>query len=249
MLKTAVAIRHLAFEDLGVFEPVLLKAGFKVHYYDIGVDELWTLEPVKTELLIVLGGPIGAYEDDKYPFLLDELKLLRERLAANRPTLGICLGAQLIARALGARVYPGPAKEIGFKPVTLSPAGERSPLVALGGAPVLHWHGDTFDLPAGAEHLASTDICLNQAFSYGNALGLQFHPEAGGPGFERWLIGHALELSEANVDLSVLRADSERYAKPLAAAAGPMLESWLRTLRRSDTFDSYARTPPQASGS
>jgi GMP synthase (glutamine-hydrolysing) len=231
LLKTAVAIRHLAFEDLGTFEPVLRKAGFKVHYYDVGIDELWTLEPVKTELVIVLGGPIGAYEDDKYPFLAEEIRILEQRLAADRPTLGICLGAQLIARALGARVYPGRAKEIGFKPVTLTPVGEQSALRALGATPMLHWHGDTFDLPPGAEHLASTEICPNQAFARGNALGLQFHPEGGGPGFERWLIGHTLELATANVDVAALRADNERYAAPLAAAATDFLEAWLRVRR------------------
>src|SRR3546814_4139738 len=104
LLKTAVAIRHIAFEDLGTFEPVLHEAGFKVHYYDVGVDELWTLQPVKTDLIIILGGPIGANEDDKYPFLTEELKLLEKRLAAARPPLGIFLGAQLMARQLGAQI-------------------------------------------------------------------------------------------------------------------------------------------------
>src|SRR3546814_10694647 len=201
LLKTAVAIRHLAFEDLGTFKPVLHQAGFKVHYYDVGVDELWTLEPVKTDLIIILGGPIGANEDDKYPFLTEELKLLEQRLAADRPTLGICLGAQLMARTLSARVYPGPAKEIGFKPVALSAAAAQSSLRQLAAAPVLHWHGDTFDLPPGTEHLASTDICPNHAFARGNALALQFHPAVVGDGFERWLIGHTLELGMADIEI------------------------------------------------
>ena len=87
---------------------MLERAGYKVHYYDAGVDDLWTLDPLTTGLIIVLGGPIGAYEDDKYPFLADELTLIEQRLAAGRPIFGICLGAQLMARAMGARVYPGP---------------------------------------------------------------------------------------------------------------------------------------------
>lgn len=230
LLKTAVAIRHLAFEDLGILEPILERAGFKVHYYDVGIDELWTLEPVKTNLVIVLGGPIGAYEDHKYPFLVEELELLERRLAADRPTLGICLGAQLMARALGARVYPGPAKEIGFMPIELSEAGKQSPLAALGTTPVLHWHGDTFDLPEGAEHLASTDVCQNQAFSKGNALALQFHPEAGGAGFERWLIGHTLELSTADIDVARLRADSLTCGPALADNGSAFFERWLKTV-------------------
>lgn len=227
MLRTAVAIRHLAFEDLGTFEPVLERAGFKVHYYDVGIDELWTLDPLQTELLIVLGGPVGAYEDDKYPFLVDELRILEARLTANRPTLGICLGAQLMARTLGAKVYPGSAKEIGFKPITLTAAGEQSALRALGVAPVLHWHGDTFDLPADATHLAYTDICPNQAFSHGKSLALQFHPEGGGSGFERWLIGHTLELATTNIDIAALRADQLRYAAALSTAATAFLKTWL----------------------
>ena len=104
MLRTAVALRHVAFEDLGSFQTVLEAAGYKVRYYDIGVDALWTLDPVKTALVIVLGGPIGVYETERYPFLAEELNFLRARLAEGRPTLGICLGAQLVAAALGAAV-------------------------------------------------------------------------------------------------------------------------------------------------
>lgn len=230
-MKTAVAIRHLAFEDLGSFEPVLLRAGYKVHYYDIGLNELWTLDPLHCDLLIILGGPIGAYEDDKYPFLADELNIIEQRLAADKPTLGICLGAQLMARALGARVYPGPAKEIGFKPITLSSAGQGSPLAALKGIEVLHWHGDTFDLPEGAVHLASSDICPNQAFVRGQALALQFHPEAGGAGFERWLIGHTAELAQARCDVVALRKEHLRLGGVLESRGGQMFSEWIASLR------------------
>jgi len=97
-MKTAVAIRHVGFEDLGAFARPIEAAGYKIHYYDVGLHELWTLEPVKTDLIIVLGGPIGVYEEDRYPFLRDEISLLEARLEAGRPTMGICLGAQLIAR-------------------------------------------------------------------------------------------------------------------------------------------------------
>ena len=111
-MKTLVAIRHVAFEDLGAFEPVFRDAGYAIRYCDMGLDNPADIDPASS-ILVVLGGPIGAYEDDKYPFILGELRLLERRIAAAYPTLGICLGAQLIARALGARVYPGPAKEIG----------------------------------------------------------------------------------------------------------------------------------------
>ena len=96
-MKSAVAIRHVGFEDLGAFAPAIRGAGYQVHYWDIGEQDLWTLEPVRTDLLIVLGGPIGAYEDAAYPFLKEEIDILEQRLEANRPTMGVCLGAQLIA--------------------------------------------------------------------------------------------------------------------------------------------------------
>lgn len=228
MLKTAVAIRHLAFEDLGCFEPALARAGYKVHYYDVGVDELWALEPVKTDLIVVLGGPIGAYEDDKYPFLTEEVDILEQRLRAGRPTIGICLGAQLMARALGAKVYPGPEKEIGFAPLTLTAEGRASCLAAFSDASVLHWHGDSFELPDGAVRLASTAVCENQAFAFGrNAIAFQFHPEAGADGFERWLIGHTLELHQAGRPVAQLRAEHKALAPDLARRAAACLEGWL----------------------
>jgi GMP synthase (glutamine-hydrolysing) len=238
-LPTAVAIRHVAFEDLGAFQAPIERAGYRVHYYDVGIDELWTLESVKTELVIVLGGPIGAYEDDKYPFLREELDILEQRLAAGRPTIGICLGAQLMARALGAHVYPGPEKEIGFKPISLTEEGRASCLACFDDATVLHWHGDTFDLPEGALRLASTAVCENQAFAYGpNAIGFQFHPEAGGAGFERWLIGHASELGQAGKNVVRLRADHDALAPGLERRATRCIESWLAQLcpdRRKET--------------
>ncbi|HVZ83119.1 MAG TPA: glutamine amidotransferase [Terracidiphilus sp.] len=231
MSRTALAIRHLAFEDLGHFAPVLAEAGYAVDYLDIGLDPLDAQRTAAADLLIVLGGPIGVYEDDKYPFLTAEIALLTERLAARRPTLGICLGAQLMARALGARVYPGPAKEIGFAPLALTEAGRASCLAVFENQPVLHWHGDTFDLPAGATLLASTAVCMQQAFALGrNAIGFQFHPEAGAPGFERWLIGHTCELAAAGKSIPELRASYAHLAPHLAEPAQRCLRLWLGQL-------------------
>ena len=127
--KTVLALRHLAFEDLGLLAPVLEARGFtRLLTRDAGVDDLRDVDLDAVDLLVVLGGPIGAYDDALYPYLNDELALIRRRLAARRPLLGICLGAQLMARALGASVRPMAhgRKEIGFAPLTLTDAGRDS---------------------------------------------------------------------------------------------------------------------------
>jgi len=166
--KRAVAIRHVAFEDLGLLAPILTERGYDVEYVGAAGDDLSIGEIWDADLVVVLGGPIGAYEEDAYPFLTTEIEKLEKRLAANRPTLGLCLGAQLMARALGVSVYPAGGKEIGWAPVTVTEPGRAGPVSHL--APertqVLHWHGDTFDLPAGAERLASTQSSMISGWSF-----------------------------------------------------------------------------------
>lgn len=229
MSKTVLALRHVHFEDLGAFETPLLEAGYAIRYAEAGSDDLESSG--SPDMLAILGGPIGAYEDDLYPFLGTELALVSAQLAAGKPLLGICLGAQLIARAMGARVYPGRAKEIGWKALTLTGEGEKA-LAPLKGKPVLHWHGDTFDLPAGAVNLASTYICDHQAFAVGrHVLAFQFHPEARKKGFERWLVGHAGEIAATpGVSVTQLRADTERYGDDCAQQGQAVLRAWLRQL-------------------
>lgn len=229
-----LAIRHVQFEDLGSLESIITARGGAIHYAEAGIADLTAFDPLDADLLVVLGGPIGANEDDPYPFLADERRLLAARLNAGRPTLGICLGAQLMALALGARVYPGPAKEIGWAPIRLTDAGAASPLAPLAedGGVVLHWHGDTFDLPAGAVRLASTDICENQAFAFGPAaLALQFHVEAATQALERWYIGHACEIAAApGVSVDRLRADTARHGAALERRAARCFEAWLTSV-------------------
>ncbi len=230
MLKTAAVIRHVHFEDLGTFEAVLTASGYRVHYYDVGLNELWTLDPAVPDLMVVLGGPVGAYETEAYPFLEEERRLLEKRLASGRPTLGICLGAQMIAAALGAKIAPMGHKEIGFSSLSLTEAGRVGPLRHLEGVPVLHWHGDAFDIPEGAASLATTTLCATQAFAIGpNVLGLQFHPEVNAcAGIERWLVGHAAELAAARIDPRALRSDATRYGPALREAARKTFTEWLQ---------------------
>jgi GMP synthase (glutamine-hydrolysing) len=232
-MKSCLALRHVHFEDLGAFAPALRSAGYDMAYLDAGIDDIGAADAGRCDLLVVLGGPIAAYEEDVYPFLRDELRLIERRLALGRPLMGICLGAQLIARALGARVYPSGGKEIGFAPIRLNEAGLSSCLAPFADDPMtLHWHGDTFDLPQGATLLASTNQCRNQAFTMGpHVIGLQFHPEAGGPGFERWLIGHACQLSASGIAPADLRRDAEQHGPALAAKAQSVMARWLGCLQ------------------
>lgn len=228
--RTATVIRHVHFEDLGSIAPVLEARGYHIRYLQAGTDPLDTLDPLAPDLLVVLGGPIGVYETDDYPVIAQETALVARRLAAGRPTLGICLGAQVMAAALGAKVYPGPAKEIGWAPITLTEAGRNSPLAPLAedGGMVLHWHGDTFDLPPGAELLASTPLCRHQAYRIGaTALAFQFHPEALAARFEEWLIGHAAEIAGAKLSPSTLRADTARWGESLERRAQRCFGAWM----------------------
>ncbi|MCJ2142533.1 glutamine amidotransferase [Methylobacterium sp. E-066] len=228
-MPIALVIRHVAFEDLGAFAAPIATAGYTIQYREAGLDELTPEDAQDADLLVVLGGPIGADQDDLYPFLHGEREALRARLAAGATTLGICLGAQLMAAALGARVAPGPGKEIGWAPVELTDRGRAGPLRHLEHVPVLHWHGDAFDLPPGADRLAATRLCPHQAFALGrHGLGFQFHPEADGQGFERWLIGHAVEIAATpGVSVPALRDDARRLGPGAAEAGRRCLGEWL----------------------
>lgn len=234
-MRSAMAIFHVPFEDLGTLEPELRSAGFEIHPLDASTSDLKNADVLAPDLLIVMGGPVGVYETEAYPFLEDEVALIRERLTAQKPTLGICLGAQLMAAAVGARVYPGTqGKEIGWGTLQKGRDAERCPSLSSlfdEGVRVLHWHGDTFDLPACALHLARTSQYENQAFALGNyALALQFHPEVTAPALERWYVGHCAELSGAKISIPQLRRDSLRYAPHLQASAKVMWKEWLKFL-------------------
>ena len=228
MNKTAIAIRHLHFEDLGTLEPVLQARGYTVRYLDAAAGDLRAADTARADLLVVLGGPIGACDEGIYPFIEDELAIIAQRLESRQPLLGICLGAQLIARALGAGVAGMGVKEIGFSPLALTPEGGASPLAALGGVPVLHWHGDRFDIPIDATRLAGTAIFDNQAFSIGcHVLALQCHLEADPRQIESWLVGHAGELSQAGIDLRTLRSEAQSLQTRLPMAAEAVFNAWL----------------------
>jgi GMP synthase (glutamine-hydrolysing) len=228
-MRNAIAIRHVAFEDAGTLEGVLKDRGIALRYLEAGVDDL---KPAKdADLLVVLGGPIGIYEVDRYPFLKQELATIEAAVKKGVPVIGICLGCQALAAVLAARVYPGKQKELGWDEMTLTPEGKDSPLGAIEGVRVLNWHGDTFDLPLGATRLASTAITPNQAFTYGpKVLALQFHVELPERDLEKWLVGHTLELATSKVDLGRMRAETARYAPAANAAGTRLFKTWLDAL-------------------
>lgn len=225
-----MVLRHVAFEDLGLLAPALTRAGWDYDILEASTADLTQQTIADAGLLIVLGGPIGVGDIDDYPFLAKEIALLEKRLAGDRPTLGICLGSQLMAAALGARVYAGPVKEIGWAPLQLSADGRASCLAPLAepDAMVLHWHGDTFDLPAGATRLASTPAYANQAFAFGNnALALQFHVEADPARLEEWYVGHTAELGAAKISIPALRSATAEVASRVPAQAERIFTRWL----------------------
>jgi GMP synthase (glutamine-hydrolysing) len=230
-MRKAILIRHVAFEDAGSLAEVLRQRDWQVEYAEAGMMDLGAIEPLGPELLVVLGGPISANDREDFPFITRELEILRARMRADLPTLGICLGAQLMAMALGARVYRGVRKEIGWGTLQLSQEGARTPLRHLGDneVRVLHWHGETFELPRGATLLASTPLYENQAFGWGQrGLALQFHPEVTASGLERWFVGHIGEI-ESTEGLSVkqLRRDTTQHARALLPRAQAFWRDWL----------------------
>jgi GMP synthase (glutamine-hydrolysing) len=228
-----VALRHESFEDLGVLEPLLAERGYRIAYVDAGRDAIDTASLVSADLLVVLGGPIGVYDVARYPFLAASKAAIDARLRSDGPTLGICLGAQLVAEALGADVRATGAVEIGYGPLHLTEDGLASPLHALHGEPVLHWHGDAFAIPPHARHLARTPGFPHQAFAIGRALGLQFHLEADHRAIESWLIGHAAELHSHGIDPRSIRADAARHGPRLAGIARTVVSAWLDEVERT----------------
>jgi len=227
-------IRHLAFEDMGSFTAVLQAHDVEIKYYEAGIDDLSQLDVLSDSLLVILGGPISVNDADMFPFIDAEIDLLRQRIAADKPTLGICLGAQLIASAMGAEIYPGDEKEIGWSGLQLTVAGEQGALRYLGAehCSMLHWHGETFDLPDGAVLLASSSKYDNQAFSVGeNILALQFHPEITTRGMEKWFIGHIGEIMQTlEISVEQLRRDTHQYGNQLEMQGELFFNSWFNAV-------------------
>jgi len=217
-MKRLLVFQHVPHEILGTFNPLLKDAGFRIRYINFGRTPDAIPEIDKYDGLIILGGPMCVDQADKYPHLLAEIKAIQAAMESNMPVLGICLGAQLIAKALDAGVRQNPVKEIGWYDVTPTPDGEKDPLFKhfSGTKKIFQWHGDTFDVPRKGVLLASSPECSNQAFRFGDrTYGLQFHLEVDAALIERWLSTpvhvHELEQLHGDINAEQIRQDTQSY--------------------------------------
>jgi GMP synthase (glutamine-hydrolysing) len=198
-----LVFQHIAYEIRGTLDPLLRRERIRIRYvnYERHPDARPRLNGY--DGLLVLGGPMNVDDTDRHPHLRHEVDVIREALDRDRPVLGICLGAQLLAHALGAHVGRAPRREIGWHEVGFS-AGARDDALLGHVAPIerlFQWHGDAFDLPRGAVHLASSENCPNQAFRHGDrAWGFQFHLEVDEPMIDRWLRAPANQADLAAAD-------------------------------------------------
>ena len=219
----ALVLRHDSAIGLGNLGPVLEEHGYEVRVVDAPHADVTAIDALAPDLLVVLGGDEAAYEADAYPYVGHEIHLLRQRIAAESPVFGVCLGAQMLASALGARVYQGERKEVGWLGVDPTDAGEASPVRHARGIRFVQWHGDTFDLPEGVERLASSPAYANQAFRRGDwMLAVQFHPEVTPAIHEDWLEAWGDELPEYGLSVERMRE--------LQAECGPAAEAASRAI-------------------
>jgi GMP synthase (glutamine-hydrolysing) len=208
-MRRLLVCQHVPHEILGTLNPLLKRAGFRIRYVNFArhPDAQPTLNGYHG--LVVLGGPMSVNDTDRFPHLTTELKLIEDAMRRDLPVLGICLGAQLTAKTLGAEVYPSREKEIGWYDVSPTEEAQRDPLLVefRGTEKIFQWHGDTFDIPRSAAHLASSRLCVNQAFRYGaNVYALQFHLEV-----DEWMIHRWLRVPENRREIACLNGiDPER---------------------------------------
>jgi GMP synthase (glutamine-hydrolysing) len=233
-----LVFQHVPYEPLGTLDPLLKEAGFRIRYVNFGRDPHQRPSLDRYEALIVLGGPMNAHQIDSYPNLATEVDVIREAVDAGMSVLGICLGAQLLAKALGGRVTRNDEREIGWYDVHLTDAGEADPVISRFARTqtVFQWHEDGITLPAGAENLARSPASNVQAFRYGDhAYGFQFHLEVNASLVERWLTVPAnqpiLADEAGRVDPQVIRQQTDERIGALEELSRQTFSRWI------DRFD------------
>jgi len=227
-------LQHVPFEGLGAIAPWLERAA-----HEVRATRLFDSEALPGldafDLLIVMGGPMSVHDERDHPWLVAEKRFLRAAIEAGKRVLGVCLGAQLIAAALGARVYRNTKKEIGWFPVHGVPSPHASSFAFPSAVDVFHWHGETFDLPGNAVRLARSEACENQAFEIDDrVIGLQFHLEAT-PRSARDLVEHCREELVASpyiqTEERILSAGPGHY-DAIHRLLGELLTHWTRNANR-----------------
>jgi GMP synthase (glutamine-hydrolysing) len=197
-MKQVLVFRHVPHEGLGTIEAFLKGLKVQIQYCDLSDNDKPPTSCAGIDFVISMGGPMNADETERYPFLLAERDFLANAIKSNLPTVGVCLGSQIIARALGAQVKQGPSKEIGWYSVTLTDRGMRDPIfqcLRSKTPSVFQWHGDTFELPSGAVSLATSEMYRHQAFRYRNHVyAFQFHFEVTADMVRTWIEKNQAEL-------------------------------------------------------
>jgi GMP synthase (glutamine-hydrolysing) len=230
-MRRVLVLQHAVCETLGTIADALERAHLRARYIRAFAGDAVPEHMGEAVGLILMGGPMGVYERDQYPFLAEEIRLIERALADGTPILGVCLGSQLLATALGARVRRGPQKEIGWFPVALTEAARADALFA--GAPssfvAYHWHGDVFDCPAGAVSLARSALTDCQAFRYGaNAYGLLFHLEVTAPLIAEMVRTFAAELREVGISGEEIVRHAAQHLPELERIGRRVFDAWTR---------------------
>jgi GMP synthase (glutamine-hydrolysing) len=232
----ALVLQHIACEPPGVYEDVMLEQGIALHRVELDEGEQLP-DRSDFDLIVAMGGPMSVNDEETLPWLRDEKQLIREAVGAGTPFFGACLGAQLLAASLGARVYEGPAPEVGLLPVRLTDEALDDPVLRELPRDLLtfQWHGDTFDLPEGATLLASSPAYPHQAFRWGeSAYGVQFHLEVSAAIAREWAdvpsYADALERVLGPRAAGEMLADVERRADELRGYGRAVFERWLASV-------------------
>jgi GMP synthase (glutamine-hydrolysing) len=237
LMTRIYALQHVATEPLGTIADALLARGIDVEYVRVYAGEAVPASLGDAAGLMVMGGPMGVYEQNELPFLRDEIRLIESALRDEKPVFGVCLGSQLLATALGAEVRQGERKEIGWFAVSLTEEGQRDRLFG-NVAPsfnAYHWHGDVFDLPRGAVQLASSEQTTHQAFRFGSrAYGLLFHLEATPQIVSDMVTAFAGELAEERMSGDEIISSMNDHLPALKEIGATVFTRWAALLKRAD---------------
>lgn len=230
--KGALILTHVQAEGSCMLGRTLNERGLNVKTLNVPRIDMREIDPLRPDLLVVMGGPIGVYQVADYPFIAHEIEILKTRLQADLPTIGICFGAQLMAAALGQKVYPGNIQELGWNPLSITPEGMNTPArhFAPDKTSMFHWHGDTFDLPPQAKLLASSSTYQNQIFQIGqHGIGLQCHPEVRRERLKEWEVMFVSQVTgpNASLPLSRWRAETDMHIEALNKQAALFFNEWL----------------------